>query len=137
MTPTLCPMIFLLLLFELWFLFRNYSFKTCRSHSGLDRIFYSLFSHCKSSTSNLENFGKIQSCEPSNWWCSVLWFFLCKSLLDRVHFETVGCFDGQWSSDFPKKIHLQMIGSIICPRRQLTSHILSTNKKKFFFNEYT
>jgi hypothetical protein len=81
------------------------------------------------------------------WEDSILWtiqlvmlgslVFLCKSLLDRVHFETVGCFDGQWSSDFPKKIHLQMIGSIICPRRQLTSHILSTNKKKFFFNEYT
>ncbi len=80
------------------------------------------------------------------WEDSILWtilvmlgslFFLCKSLLDRVHFETVGCFDGQWSSDCPKKIHLQMIGSIKCPRRQLTSHILSTNKKKFFFNEYT
>ena len=81
------------------------------------------------------------------WEDSILWtiqlvmlgslFFLCKSLLDRVHFETVGCFDGQWSSDFPKKIHLQMIGSIICPRRQLTSHVLPTNKKKFFLNEYT
>jgi hypothetical protein len=74
------------------------------------------------------------------WEDSILWnilvmlgslSFLCKSFL--YHFETVVCFDGQWSSDFPKKIHFKMIGSsidrqaFICSRRQLTSHILSTN----------